>query len=516
MNIFTDNPDFYPTPDAVIEQMMLGEDFTGKTILEPSAGKGNIVEWLNSNGAGEVIACEKDPNIRRLLAGKCQIIADDFLTVTSEQVSHVSYIVMNPPFSAGAKHILHAYEIAPAGCTVIALCNSSSLSRCERQYQQLQEVVKLYGYDEYLGEVFADDAERRTRCSVSLVKLYKSGSEENEFEGYFFSTYDEDVINLNQSEGIMHYSVVRDLVNRYVSAVKLFDETLAATQKINETATFFDFCIEKDKFGNEKEVKQDYGCLPIRFCAVSYNDRHTVVTHDQYKKALQKYYWRIIFKKLNMEKYATSQLREQINRFIEQQKNVPFTMGNIYRVIDMVVQTTGQRMQRALMEAFDTICSFSAENSTAGEKWKTNANYMVNKRFIVPYICEGYHSYDHEPYPMLNFSYGGNRNEIEDVCKALCWLTGRNYDEIETLRSHEGQEWWGDWFNWGFFKCRGYKKGTMHFEFIDDDIWFKFNYEVSKQRGWSLPKKTEKKPKTPKCKKKSETDQQSIFGEMEV
>lgn len=61
MKIFTDNPDFYPTPNAVIEQMMMGEDYIGKIILEPSAGKGNIVDWMKENNAGEVIACENDP-----------------------------------------------------------------------------------------------------------------------------------------------------------------------------------------------------------------------------------------------------------------------------------------------------------------------------------------------------------------------------------------------------------------------------------------------------------------------
>ena len=96
MSIFTDNADFYPTPREVIEQMMLGENILDKTVLEPSAGKGNIGDWLKENGAAKVIACEKDPNIRRLLNGKCDIIANDFMTVTSEQVSHVDYIVMNP------------------------------------------------------------------------------------------------------------------------------------------------------------------------------------------------------------------------------------------------------------------------------------------------------------------------------------------------------------------------------------------------------------------------------------
>ena len=62
-----------------------------------------------------------------------------------------------------------------------------------------------------------------------------------------------------------------------------------------------------------------------------------------------------------MEKYATLRLREQINRFVEQQTHVPFTMHNIYQVLNMVIQTTSQRMDKAIEEAFDTICSFSAE-----------------------------------------------------------------------------------------------------------------------------------------------------------
>ena len=81
MNVFTNNADFYPTPDEVINTMMMGENFIGKTILEPSAGKGNIVDWLKKNGAGKVIACEKDTNIKKLLTGKCDIIADDFLSL---------------------------------------------------------------------------------------------------------------------------------------------------------------------------------------------------------------------------------------------------------------------------------------------------------------------------------------------------------------------------------------------------------------------------------------------------
>lgn len=473
MNLFSNNPDFYPTPNEVIEQMMLGEDYVGKTVLEPSAGSGNIVKWLQRNGSCNVVACENDPHLRKLLDGVCPLIGNDFLKLTAEQVSHVDLIVMNPPFSQGTEHIMHAWEIAPSGCTIITLCNSTNVNAtCYREYRKLQEIVKLYGCSEFLGDVFST-SERKTNVNVSLLKLYKQADGEDEFSGYFFSQEDEDAANQNTKEGLMPYNVVRDLVNRYISAVKLFNSVMEASNQINEIA------------------KVEKYCLPIYFTAVNSEDRSTTVTREQYKKELQKYYWNVIFKKLNMEKFATSKLHQQINRFVEKQSNVPFTMTNVYRLLNMVVQTTESRMRTALSEAFDLICSLSAENSTAGETWKTNANYMVNRKYIVSCITE----YDTRwPSPFVKLRIGGNKDKIEDICKALCFLTGVDYNNMESL-SHfvsENQLAWGGWFDWGFFRCKAYKKGTMHFEFKDEKVWMMFNQEVAKERGWCLPKKTNK------------------------
>lgn len=490
MDLFTNNPDFYPTPKEVIGQMMMGEEVTGKIILEPSAGSGNIVDWLKENGAAEVIACENDPHCRKLLADKCRLVADDFLTVTSEQVSHVDMIVMNPPFSKGVEHILHAFEIAPPGCTVIALCNANSVDEYHSysRNQILYENIQLYGYTECLGKVF-ETAERKTSVVVSLVKLYKEGTGEEEWQDYLFSQQDEDALNMNETEGLVQYNVVREMVNRYMSAVKMFDEVMEMTQRINETA---------------RATDGKYDAPPIEFRAVESRDgRATTVTREEYKKQLKKYYWHTIFQMLKMGKYETQSLREQMNRFVEKQVNVPFTMGNIYRVLDMIVQTHGQRMHKALIEAFEHICSFSAENSTAGEKWKTNANYMVNRKFIIPYMCDGY---DWEYTGTSTWSMarkrvgreyvevsGSSVEEMYDVCKALCYLTGRDYNEIPTLPGRYGgrRVAWNTWFIWGFFRCKAFKKGTMHFEFLDEDVWYKFNAEVAKTKGWTLPKKSD-------------------------
>lgn len=481
MRLFTDNSDFYPTPEEVINTMMMGENIIGKTILEPSAGSGNIVRWLKNSGAGEVIACEKDKHLQKLLAGECQLLAEDFLSVTAEQVSHIDYIVMNPPFSEGIRHIRHAFEIAPAGCTIVALCNSTNLEKTwNSEYVTFQELVKLYGNSEYIGTAF-DTAERKTDVGISIVKLYKEGEADEEFADYLFSNED-DTLNSNETEGLVQYNLVRDLVNRYVSAVKLFDETMAAANKINDMA----------RFDDGDRTRAHY--LPIEFGAYSSDGKHIHVTRQQYKKQMQKYYWRIIFQKLNMEKYTTNGLREQLNRFIEKQVEVPFTMHNVYQLLNMVIQTTGQRMDKALLEAFDLICSLSAENSTAGEKWKTNANYMVNRKFIVPYMT----SYDARwPRDYVTLSYSSNETKVIDVVKALCYITGTNYDSIRPLNGliYESKIPYGEWFEWAFFRVKAFKKGTMHFEFLDEAVWAKFNQAVAKQRGWVLPKKSGNKRK---------------------
>lgn len=465
-NLFS--KELYPTPPEVIERMMMGEDYVGKTILEPSAGTGNIVGWLQQNGAGRVIACEIDSRLRSVLGDKCEIIGTDFLQVSSEQVSHIDMIVMNPPFSNADEHILHAWEIAPAGCTIVALCNTSTIDyyHYDRKKALLKQTVEQNGNHEKLGRVFSN-SERNTDVCVSLVKLYKPGSGEDEFAGFF--TEEDDCEERNPGvEGLMPYSAVRDIVNRYVMAVQMFDSAMNAANEINA-------------------ITKDNDCFSIRFGAFNKNGQ---VTRDQYKNELQKASWRWIFKKLNMQRFVTKSVREKINQLVESQQAVPFTMKNVYRLLDMIVQTHGQRMQSTLEEAFDAICSFSAENSTAGETWKTNSNYMVNRKFIVPDVTE-YKMYSFcTGNPTVQIGYYRRVEQINDIHLALCYITGTpppgTYDKSFQYAVDDLKLPWGEWGEWGFFRIKGFKKGTMHFEFKDEEVWAKFNQAVASARGWQV------------------------------
>ena len=470
--------DFYPTPEEVIVQMLVMSDVANKVILEPSAGSGNIVQYLQMSGAKEVIACEKNNKLRSIVEKKCAVIADDFLTVTSDMISHVDMIVMNPPFSCEEDHVLHAYEIAPNGCEIISLCNSSMLDKAfyrNAKREKIKELIELYGDKERLGNVFST-AERKTDVDVSVIRLYKPKNNDDEWQDYYFDAT-EDTPEA-QADGLITYDFVRDCVNRYVGAVRMFDDVMDASKRINSLTSAI-------------------GAGDIRFGAtLTTGNTSTAITKDQYKKALQKKAWQWLFDKFKMDKYLTRKVREDINTFVERQVNVPFTMKNIYRMVEMIVGTHADRMQRVLIEAFDKICSFSAENSTAGEKWKTNSDYKINKRFIVPAICD-YDARFSSLSPYVSIRYNGYGEEMEDIIKALCYLMGKDYNEQIPLRQfcRDTKPEWGQWIEMsnGFFRIRGYKKGTMHFEFLDEDIWHKFNYEVAKVKGWQLPKERKKK-----------------------
>lgn len=467
-----DTFDFYPTPEDVINKVLQSVDFVNKTILEPSAGSGNFVKYLKRNGAKEVIACEIDNRLRAIVEKECRILKEDFLQVQSHEISHVDLIIMNPPFSKQEDHILHAWDIAPAGCQIVSICNSSLIdNRYSKDRIKIAEYINFYGRSEHLGDVFGD-AERKTGVNCSVIYLFKPIEEDEDYSEYFDLTGE---YERSDMDGVIRYDYIRDLVNRYVGAVKLFDDVLQNAVQMNSLIGPF-----------------SPGKLTFT-CAI----KDTPTEKATFKKELQKNMWSHIFAKMDMGKYVTQGVREDINKFVEQQTHVPFTMKNIYKMLEMIVGTHGSRMNKVLVEAFEKICSFSYENSTAGEKWKTNSDYMINRKFIVPYITE--YDFFGTKRPFVHLTYRGY-NLMDDINKALCFLTGQNYDQIQGIyeKVENGNLIWGQWYEWAFFRIRGYKKGTMHFEFIDEDVWTKFNRSVAEIKGWRLPTAQRQKTKTSK------------------
>lgn len=501
------NSQFYPTPPEVIELMIGAYDLRDTVILEPSAGAGNLVDALQNAGA-QVIACENDPRLKKIAESKCKLIAEDFLTVTRDQVSHIDYIVMNPPFSADEKHIIHAYEIAPANCQIIALCNLSTLKNTySKDRERLRTIVDENGTFEDIGEAFST-AERSTDVKIGLIRIRKAGANNqgDEYTGFFMEDEPEEA----GSYGIMNYNAVRDLVNRYVGACKIYEKQVEQAVQMNQlTAGYF---------------KTNLG--------MSITKEGAPLSKNEFKKEMQKAGWLWIFEKMDLKKTMTQGLKDDINKFVEKQTNIPFTMRNIYAMLQIVHGTTAARMDKAILEVFEKITSHDKDNRLNLEGWKTNSAYLVNRKFIVPNLCE--QDKWNKGGSAIQTNYSGVFGQIEDLVKALCYITGDNWENFGELREfinypykvyHSGKVEnfrddihysgslsraaelekqgikcetktinciYGELFQWSYFTIRAYKKGTMHFEFTDEKVWSAFNQRVAKLKGYPLPEKTNK------------------------
>ena len=479
--LFTES--FYPTPSNIIELMLECESLQGKTILEPSAGKGDILDYCKDNGASSLLACEINENLKLIVKTKAELIADDFLTVESARISHVDFIIMNPPFKDADKHILHAFNVAPAGCKIIALCNLQTLENTYTETRrQLKQIIEENGNFEDIGDAFKD-AERTTGVNIALIRLQKKGeSYKSEFEGFFMEEEEEH----ETGEGIMQYNAVRDLVNRYVSAIKLFDKQIEDGVKMHSLTSLFyngKICFECTEDNKAK-------------------------TRQEFKKDMQRDGWKYIFNIMKMEKYSTRGVKEDINKFIEQQVNIPFTMKNIYRMFEIVVSTASQRMDKAILEVFDRVTEHHHDNRYNIKGWKTNSHYLVGKKFILPNMVSPAkeYSYTSDSYHSLKNAYDGI---IPDFEKALCFIECEDYEALDNYRNEDRPQIektisrsiststprnkYGEWYESHFFKYRAYKNGNMHFEFINEDIWARFNARISKIKGYPL---YEAKPET--------------------
>jgi hypothetical protein len=466
------NPDFYPTPELVAATMLDPLDLRGRTVVEPSAGSGNLVQAALERGAAEVLAVEPEPKLRAILAAipSSRLIGSDWLQISPDQISHADVVLMNPPFSADERHILHAWAIAPAGCEIVALCNWNTIDDSRygfRASRELRTLIGSYGTSLNLGSVFTD-AERTTNCEIGLVRLTKPGqrvSGADEFEGFFLGPDDIEA----QGEGIIPYRRSRDLVNRYVEACRIFDEQLAAGVRLKAQVDG----IYKGELGIQ---------ISMEGCAASRN---------RFRKELQKSFWKSVIDEMLPREKATSQLQGDINRFVEQQVTVPFTERNLFRMLQIIAGTTDQRIDRAVEAAFDELTKHTKENRWAVEGWATNDVYLFNQKFIVPYLAEP----DWSGGTVSLKQWSGNFPRVRDLIKALCYITGRPYAEVEDPACGYDRLEAGEWYDWGFFEFKLYKKGTGHFRFKNCDDWAALNARVARIKGLVLAEKLRRKPR---------------------
>lgn len=170
------NPDFYPTPKPLIEKMwQLVDRRRIANILEPSAGKGDILDYIKdlnsfSHYRYNYSAIEKEFELRATLKGKgYKVLDSDFLAYSG--LDRFDLIIANPPFSQGEHHLLKALSMMDSG-QIVFLLNAETLKNpCTNARKELvNKLDKHKAKIEFIKDAFID-AERKTRVEIALIYI---------------------------------------------------------------------------------------------------------------------------------------------------------------------------------------------------------------------------------------------------------------------------------------------------------------------------------------------------------
>lgn len=170
---FANIPGFFPTPPALVQKMMYAADCDpGMKVLEPSAGKGDILAALHAAGCNAV-----GFEINYTLADICKAKGlrcerCDFLDM--EPAPILDRVVMNPPFEhyQDAKHVRRAFDWLKPGGRIVAIVGAGCLhaDRCQWFRDWLVEVGAVI--DPQPAGSFAD-AFNPTGVNVALLVIDK-------------------------------------------------------------------------------------------------------------------------------------------------------------------------------------------------------------------------------------------------------------------------------------------------------------------------------------------------------
>lgn len=137
--------DLFPTPPGLARRMVeLAEPLTGYSILEPSAGTGNIAREIKK--AGHECECiELNYTAAEYLKKQGYFVTcADFLEWTPAPAC-VTYdrIIMNPPFSHAADidHVTHAWNLLTPGGRIIAIMSAGTQYRQDKKSAAFRESI---------------------------------------------------------------------------------------------------------------------------------------------------------------------------------------------------------------------------------------------------------------------------------------------------------------------------------------------------------------------------------------
>lgn len=510
------NDEFFPTPKSLLDKIEsdfcdMWEDLSGQlSILEPSAGKGDIVDWLQSRRdmyylqdpkrlpsyKADIDCIEIEPDLRTILKEKrgVSVVHDDFLTF--QTAKRYDLIFMNPPFSNADRHLLKAICLQERyGGLVICILNAETIRNPFSNTRKMlaAQLEKYHATIRFYGNAFSDpETERKTDADIAVVGIKVPIPE------YFSQSFVFD--RLDKAKGISFENVpeaedkeiVREGFDYLDSYIKQFhDETAAGIELIKEYNAYTS--VRKSRFMSlDPQSESEILTLGLKGKSMGRDGL------NRYVEEVRLRYWELLFGNPKFAGKLTNKMQAELMSSIYEMRHYDFTMHNILELLAQIRDNTLKGIEASLMELFET---FSSKYSYLGESstnihyyngWTTNKAHKINKKVIIP-LYNVWSSYRFGGEVRWSLSSYSAWRVLQDLAKALDYIASPAYAVIDTHYDMQAQiernfrEGIASNIETKYFILTFYKKGTCHIVFKDDDLLEKFNLYIGKQKAWLPP-----------------------------
>ncbi len=478
---------FFPTPKTLIEKMLRDVSLRKiKNILEPSAGKGDIVDeiqrrmkedietqwgWFKSERMADIDTIEINPDLRHVLGGKgYRVIHDDFLTLHT--FKHYDLIIMNPPFDQGEKHLEKALEIQKDGGAIICILNAETIRKPNNLTRvRVCDTLKQYGASiEFLADEFRH-AERKTNVEIALIKVIIPDVERDSI-------------------------IVGDL--KKSSPIRIINpgepNELTEADYVQATITQFNFEVQAGlQLIRDFKAMKPYLALSNDTLSLIFSDEyshsHYCPDENEYLSRVRAKYWDTLFLSKQFTSQFTKNLLETCQKDVDRLKDYDFNAFNIAEIKINLINKLTKATEDTIIKLFEEFSNKHhwydemSQNIHYYNGWRTNKAWVVGKKIIIP--CNLYFEITSKRF----FEWSGPLAEMADIEKTMNYLSNKPKPEtpmVDALRSaHTANKTKN--IDTHYFNITCYKKGTVHITFKDDELLKKFNIFGAQHKGWLPP-----------------------------
>ena len=413
---------------------------------------------------------EMDRQLECFFDGGIHIVHDDFLTYTPYK--RYGAIIMNPPFSCGARHLLKASEMQQYGGQIVCLLNAETLRNpYTAERKRLAALLEQFGADiEYISNAFSA-AERRTDVEIAMVYInipFRDDDSSSLFERVARAKQYEEPDPEERME-IEVTDMIQMIVNRYQTEVEAGIELIWTYRRMLPY---------RQRDLNEKGY-------PIIYLT---NSDHRETTVNSYVKDVRLKYWSALLKNEKFVGKLTSKLQQKYRERVNSYADYDFSEFNIYVLLSEMNAEIKTGIEDEIGRMYDRLTeehSYYPEcskNRHLYDGWKTNKAWKIEKKCILPSygVFDSWHDTprEYEAYNtlsdierILNF-FDGNLTADVDLSNTIEQAFKQNITKNVRCK---------------FFDATFYKKGTVHIVFTCPELIDRFNIYAAQQRGWLPP-----------------------------